>query len=392
MSDANHPPANDQEPSPGESITVSNFVDDGSPGDTGKDDKKMAPSAVQVTSQSGNDERGTPTQFVRRLHSAIGGLFDLDPCSGAEPNPIATTRFTAEDNGLAQDWTGYDTVYVNPPYSNLEDWMKKVNREANRSEDDAPSLIMTLLPGNTSTQWFHRYAARGDYLTLIEGRLTFHGTKKNAPFASILTVFADDLSDDILELLDSLGAVYTREEVKAAQNQARLDDLFASDGGAASAASPLTTPTPSPTAPSVGPSGPGGPSIRDVSLDAPAVPQGVIDFYDLRDRDTFYVEFDNTTMGYPHEVPSSMNVQVLTGARATTEDTQTPDDWHTVLCVHKPSETYVLLYQHPQNLTTIRCSVAPDGYGWVDVPLKTLHRRSTVGQPAIDPYEEGLPS
>jgi len=90
------------------------------------DGDQMAPSAVQVTSQSGNDERGTPTPFVRRLHSAIGGLFDLDPCSGAEPSPIATTRFTAEDNGLAQDWIGYDKVFVNPPYSNLKSWMKKV--------------------------------------------------------------------------------------------------------------------------------------------------------------------------------------------------------------------------------------------------------------------------
>jgi len=355
--------------------------------DTTTEGDQMAPSAVQVTSQSGNDERGTPTQFVRRLHSAIGGLFDLDPCSGAEPTPIATTRFTAEENGLAQDWSGYDTVYVNPPYSNLKEWMKKVTREANRNESDAPSLVMVLLPGNTSTQWFHRYAANGDYLTLIEGRLTFHGTKKNAPFASILTVFADNLSDDVLELLDSLGAVYTREEVKAAQEQARLDDLFASDGGAASAAAPLSTP---PSAASkVSPCGPGGPNIRDVSLDAPAVPQGIIDFYDLRDHDTFYIELDDSTMGYPSDIPSSMEIQTLTGTRATTEETQTPDNWHTVLCVHEPSETYVLLYQHPIHLSRIRVSVAPKGKGWLDVSLNTLQRLATIGYPVIDPYGEG---
>ena len=359
--------------------------------DSDTDDDQMAPSAIQVTSQSGNDERGTPTQFIRRLHSAIGGLFDLDPCSGAEPIPIAKTRFDIEDNGLARDWTGYDSIYVNPPYSDLERWMKKVTREASRDDADAPSLIMCLLPGNTSTQWFHQYAANGDYLTLIEGRLTFHGTKKNAPFASILTVFADDLSDDVLELLDSLGAVYTREEVKAAQKQSRLDDLFTTDGGAAST-TPSSPTTPTPATPSIGSLGPGSPSIRDVSLDAPAVPQGVFDFYDLRDHDTFYVDLDDTTMGYPHEVPSSMEVQVLTGSRATTDNTQTPDDWHTVLCIHEPSETYVLIYQHPQTLSTIRCSVAPNGRGWTDVPLKTLHRLSTVGQPAIDSYGEGLSS
>lgn len=356
-----------------------------------KPNQEMAPSAVQVTSQSGNDERGTPTQFIRRLHSAIGGPFDLDPCSGAEPTPIATTRYTAEDNGLAQNWTGHDTIFVNPPYSSLEDWMKKVTREASRDEADAPSLIMCLLPGNTSTQWFHRYAADGDYLTLIEGRLTFHGTTKNAPFASILTVFADAVSDDVRNLLGSLGAVYTREEVKTAQKQARLDDLFTTDGGAAaSAATSITGPTQA--SPTLGPNGTGSPTIRDVSLDAPAVPQGIIDFYDLRDRDTFYIELDDTTMGYPREIPSTMEVRILTGARATTEKTQTPDDWHTVLCIHEPSETYVLLYQDPQTLSTIRCSVAPNGYGWIDVPLQTLHRLSTTGHPAIDPYGEGLTS
>lgn len=356
------------------------------------DDEEMAPSAVQVTSQSGNNERGTPTQFVRRLHSALGGLFDLDPCSGAEPMPIATTRFTAEDNGLAQNWTGYDTIFVNPPYSHLEDWMKKVTREASRDETDAPSLIMCLLPGNTSTQWFHRYAADGDYLTLIEGRLTFHGTKKNAPFASILTVFADELSSDVLDLLDSLGAVYTRDEVTTAQKQARLDDLFSADGGAVNASVATPTSDPSPATTSIRPSGSGGLSIRDVSLDAPAVPQGIIDFYDLRDHDTFYVELDDTTMGFPREIPRSMEIQVLTASRATTERTQTPNNWHTILCLHEPSETYVLLYQDPQTLSTIRCSVAPNGYGWIDVPLQTLHRLSTVGQPAIDPFGEGLTS
>jgi len=343
------------------------------------DKENMSQSAVQVTSQKGNDERGTPTEFVRKLHNAIGGRFSLDPCSGAEPTPIAETRFTKEDNGLAQDWSGHDTVFVNPPYSDLKTWLKKVAREASR-DIDAPELIMCLLPGNTSTQWFQKYAAQSDYLCLIEGRLTFHGTDRNAPFASILTVFADDLDDDVLGALNDLGTVYTKAEVQHAAQQARLDDMFSTDGGAAVASNDGGVMAPSLDGP--------GPEIRDLSQAAPAVPQGVIDFHDVGIHDVLNITLDNSLMGVPNNIPTDLTVQVVDGERATEDRTLTPDDWTTLLCVDPESdpETYVCLYQNPRQPQEIKCSVSPDTMGWVDVPLSRLYRVETNGPIIIEPH------
>jgi len=71
------------------------------------------------------DYQGTPPELARDLKAAVGGRFDTDPCSGAEPEPIAHTRYTEADDGLAADspWTG--TVFVNPPYSDAEPWARK---------------------------------------------------------------------------------------------------------------------------------------------------------------------------------------------------------------------------------------------------------------------------
>lgn len=368
-------------------VTTSDETGDG---ETEPDTNDMGQAAVQVTSQKGNDERGTPIAFIRKLQDAIGGLFDLDPCSGAEPQPIAHTRFTKEDNGLAQDWTGYETVYVNPPYSDLKTWLQKVEREASRATADAPELIMCLLPGNTSTKWFQNYATKAEYLCLIEGRLTFHGTDRNAPFASILVVFGEP-DDDVLETLDNLGTVYTKAEVQAAERQARLDELIEieTDGGAAVPAGPPATmpgtedpaTTDSPTLP--------GPTVMDVSDAAPAVPQGFIDFYDITIHDEFYIELDTSTLGFPPEAPTEIHAEVICGEPAGKHHSQTPDDWHTITCVAEESETMIVLCQDPDDLRDIRCSISVDGGHWIDVDLAALHRLTSGFTPAIEPYGEG---
>jgi len=359
---------------------------DTAPNTTGNDDldtDEMSAAAVQVTSQDGNDERGTPVEFMRLLMAAIGGLFDLDPCSGAEPQAYAKNRFTKEDNGLAQSWAGHDTVYVNPPYSELKKWLKKVVREATRDSPDSPDLIMSLLPVNTSTQWFQKYAAKADYLCLIEGRLTFNGTDQNAPFASMVVVFGDP-SDSVLETLNDLGATYTRTEIEEASRQSRLDELIEADGGISTVDAGQMAP-----APGMNPAESRGQTIRDLSRAAPAVPQGTIDLYDLCIGDRMYIEFDTRTMGFPRNVPESIHARVEAGEPATERLTQTPREWDTVTLVDPDTDAWVVLCQNPENKNIIKCSVSADSVEWEDVSIDTLQRLSSNYRPAIEPYGNG---
>lgn len=325
--------------------------------------EEMGKDAVRMTSNTGNNERGTPRAFVRKLMEAVGGKFDLDPCSGAESHPIAENRFTKDDNGLAQPWHG--TVYVNPPYGDLKTWMKKSAAEADRDETDT---IICLVPGYTSTQWFQKHAAQATLLCLVEGRLTFGGCDNNATFPSVLLAFGD-ITESVAETFNDLGALYTRVQVQNAAKQQRLTDLFGTDGGAVPETAHTTSeyPTQNTTDQSSL-----GPTIRDLAQTAP--PNAILDFGTISVGDDIYVELDTDMMGFPSDVPEEMHTRVLCGAPATPEQTLTPDNYETLLCIHEPTETYVCLYQHPNTATDIRCTVAPEGYGWDTVHLNTIQR------------------
>jgi len=116
------------------------------------------------------EEWGTPRGIVNPIANAIGG-FDLDPASGAEPEPYADERFTREDDGLAKDWHG--DVWLNPPYGrgiNIEWAEKAVDEYYNNDEVDR---MVILAPAATGTLWFGRTYANADILTFIHRRVAF---------------------------------------------------------------------------------------------------------------------------------------------------------------------------------------------------------------------------
>lgn len=157
---------------------------------------------------SKTDAWATPPDLLRPLDDAVGG-FDLDPCSGAERQCIAEERYTKEDDGLSQPWFG--AVWCNPPYSDMEGWIRKALDESHR---DAVKTVVVLAPARTSTQWFHRYAAKASVLAFIEGRLTFGDKRdqvRNAPFPSILATFGE-CPDALLETLERKGLVFDQAD------------------------------------------------------------------------------------------------------------------------------------------------------------------------------------
>jgi len=71
----------------------------------------------------------TPKWIIDKI-----GISDLDPCGHLpEGGPIVATAnnyFTEAQNGLIQDWSQYKTVFVNFPYSQSREWLKKCADEA----------------------------------------------------------------------------------------------------------------------------------------------------------------------------------------------------------------------------------------------------------------------
>ncbi len=108
--------------------------------------------------------------------------FTLDPCSTDE-NAKCLKHFTREQNGLEQDWTG-ETVWCNPPYSDVANWVRKCSEFSVRG-----GTAVMLLPSRTDTRWFHAYIYNKAEIRFVKGRVKFGGAVYNAPFPSMIVVF-----------------------------------------------------------------------------------------------------------------------------------------------------------------------------------------------------------
>ena len=79
----------------------------------------------KVMFSSESDEWETPQDFYDKLNKKH--RFTLDACS-THLNHKCEKYYTAEDDGLSKSWKG-ETVFVNPPYSQIEKWLKKAHDE-----------------------------------------------------------------------------------------------------------------------------------------------------------------------------------------------------------------------------------------------------------------------
>jgi phage N-6-adenine-methyltransferase len=125
-------------------------------------------------------EWATPQWLFDALDREFG--FTLDPCATPQ-NAKCSKFFTREQDGLAQSWD-YQNVFMNPPYGAvIGEWMRKAFESARNG-----ALVVCLVPARTDTDWWHRYAMRGE-VRLLKGRLKFGDAKSCAPFPSAVVLF-----------------------------------------------------------------------------------------------------------------------------------------------------------------------------------------------------------
>lgn len=112
----------------------------------------------------------TPKAFLQALNAEFD--FDFDPCP---TNP----KF----NGLEIDW-GFKN-FVNPPYNQIQQWVKKAFEQSRRFG----RLVVMLIPSRTDTKWWHDYVMKADEIRFVKGRLKFDDHKNSAPFPSAIVIF-----------------------------------------------------------------------------------------------------------------------------------------------------------------------------------------------------------
>ena len=136
-----------------------------------------------IVFSSKSDEWETPAWIYNRLNQRFS--FTLDPCA-TEKNHKCDKYYTKTDNGLSRDWGG-QSVFCNPPYSQIEKWVEKAYEEAQKEN----TTVVMLLPSRTDTKWFHRYVYKKAEIEFIKGRLKFGEASNTAPFPSMICVFKD---------------------------------------------------------------------------------------------------------------------------------------------------------------------------------------------------------
>lgn len=311
----------------------------------------MASTSEEPNSPS-SDERGTPRHLIRALITALGGLFELDPCSGAEPIPIGNTRYTRFDDGLTKSWQGHETVWVNPPYSDLYSWMEKAWREFSSDSPAAPDLILALVPANTTADWFHDYGIRADYLTFLDARLRFNGLDSDPRFGNILLTFGEPPAP-VKEALQQEGTVIAHEEIESTDRQTRLHSL--------------------------------------IDEDSKSLPEPPTDLRDLHIGSTIELSLKGALMGQSTtSIPNTLSLRILSGGPAKPGDQFEIENYRTIFGINDDTETYAVVYQDPDDFDTMYASLAPGGRNWTDVAVTSIEVIGGGAEvAAIEPHGPG---
>lgn len=131
---------------------------------------------------SATDEWETPQTLFDELDAEFH--FNLDPCASDE-NHKCRTYYTAEQDGLAENWGGC-RVWCNPPYGRkIGRWVEKAYREGCKDG----TLVVLLVPARTDTAWFHDFVLHRAEIRFLRGRLKFGAARYNAPFPSMVVVY-----------------------------------------------------------------------------------------------------------------------------------------------------------------------------------------------------------
>lgn len=137
---------------------------------------------LKVMYMSNSNEWATPQSLFNKLDQEFH--FNLDPCS-THQNAKCEKHFTIDEDGLTQDWGGFN-VFVNPPYGKeIAKWVKKSWEEGRKKN----TTVVMLIPARTDTSYFQDYIYNRSEIRFISGRVKFGEGKGSAPFPSMIVIF-----------------------------------------------------------------------------------------------------------------------------------------------------------------------------------------------------------
>lgn len=146
--------------------------------------------SARTEKEDSRDQWLTPLWLFDLLNQEF--KFDLDPAATID-NTLCDRWFTKVDDGLSQPWIA-ESVFVNPPYSQMKKWVEKSYHEVNFRNTDR---VVMLVAARTDTKAWWNYIRWGE-VRFLKGRLKFehpNGAKYSAPFPSAVVIFGNDIKE-----------------------------------------------------------------------------------------------------------------------------------------------------------------------------------------------------
>jgi phage N-6-adenine-methyltransferase len=184
-------------------------------------ERRKYPKLYKGRTENSKDNWETPPYFFNLLDLEFN--FDVDLAS-SEVNHLCDEYYTEENSGLKANCKG-KTVFLNPPFSNKEIWLKKAYEESQKLD----TIVIVIIPANTDTEWWHKYCMRKAYeIRFCKGRVNFllngEETKNGATFPLSIIVFSETKKENE-ERETPIFSTYYHKEKDLCKNRVKTKTL-----------------------------------------------------------------------------------------------------------------------------------------------------------------------